>query len=505
MVLPRKTKSTGIRHELNNSTKKSKAIATNSKQKPLHTKRKKLTKRVDLNDPSANTITLRRSRRLTNRKKQLSNIPSESASTSILTSNPTIPTNLNPIKKKYPLRSRLRRASLTSNNQITTVATASRRSRIPKQQDLISSSLSSMGLRNGKIVNLHSTISGPSSQTSEDLTNSTLSLIAFNSVPRQHQPHNSTLSTSDSSTNSYYNNNNNNNDSNVVCQYHYSNITNHPSLDSSKHFPIRLDILLDRPPVSREKQVEYGWNHDDRSMNIFVKHNDPCTFHRHPVAQSTDAVRCKKGFTTGIHVWEIEWNTRQRGTHAVVGVGTIKAPLHCPGYQALVGMNQDSWGWDLGRNKLYHKGVNSVYASTQYPSSSSLSPTTTSTLTDPADALNNNGISYPSKSDDCFVVPDKFYVVLDLEEGTLAYIVDGQYLGVAFNDLKDKGALYPMVSSVWGHCEITMRYINGLEPEPLQLMDTCRRVIRKRLGRTNLHLINHLTLPTSLRNYLVYQ
>ncbi|CAF4815771.1 unnamed protein product, partial [Rotaria magnacalcarata] len=80
--------------------------------------------------------------------------------------------------------------------------------------------------------------------------------------------------------------------------------------------------------------------------------------------------------------------------------------------------------------------------------SSSLSPTTTSTLTDPADALNNNGISYPSKSDDCFVVPDKFYVVLDLEEGTLAYIVDGQYLGVAFNDLKDKGALYPMVSSV---------------------------------------------------------
>ena len=171
-------------------------------------------------------------------------------------------------------------------------------------------------------------------------------------------------------------------------------------------------------------------------------------------------------------------NTRQRGTHAVVGVGTIKAPLHCPGYQALVGMNQESWGWDLGRNKLYHKGVNSVYASTQYPSmttsssnsssssSSSSSPpatTTTSVVTDPADAMNNNGISYPSKSDEGFVVPDKFLVVLDLEEGTLAYIVDGQYLGVAFSDLKDKGTLYPMVSSVWGHCEITMRYINGLE------------------------------------------
>jgi SPRY domain-containing SOCS box protein 1/4 len=158
-------------------------------------------------------------------------------------------------------------------------------------------------------------------------------------------------------------------------------------------------------------------------------------------------------------------NTRQRGTHAVVGVGTIKAPLHCPGYQALVGMNQESWGWDLGRNKLYHKGVNSVYASTQYPlvTTSSSPTTTTSVMTDPTDAMNNNGMSYPSKSDEGFVVPDKFYVVLDLEEGTLAYIVDGQYLGVAFSDLKGKGTLYPMVSSVWGHCEITMHYVNGLE------------------------------------------
>jgi len=167
-------------------------------------------------------------------------------------------------------------------------------------------------------------------------------------------------------------------------------------------------------------------------------------------------------------------------------------------------------GLDLGRNKLYHKGINSVYASTQYSSTTTsssglLSPTTTSTIADPVDALNNNGIAYSTKSDEGFIVPDKFLVVLDMEEGTLSYIVDGQYLGIAFSDLKDKGALYPMVSSVWGHCEITMRYINGLEPEPLQLMDSCRRIIRKRLGRNNLHIINQLPLPTSLRNYLVYQ
>ena len=44
MVLPRKTKSTEIRQELNTRIKKPKTIVANSKQKSLHTKRKKLTK-----------------------------------------------------------------------------------------------------------------------------------------------------------------------------------------------------------------------------------------------------------------------------------------------------------------------------------------------------------------------------------------------------------------------------------------------------------------------------
>jgi hypothetical protein len=239
---------------------------------------------VDLNNPSTNTITLRRSRRLTNKKKQSSDSSSESTSSTIYPSSSN--TTPIPITKTYPLRSRLRRASLTSNQPTTTIIT-NRRSRISKQQDLFSTSLSSMGLRNGKIVNLRSVISGSTSQPAQEITTSTLPLLAFNPLPRHHQTNNSTSSISStsslsySSTNSNNNNNNNNNDFNsTICQYHYSNITNHPSLDPKKYFPVRLDILLDRPPVSREKQIEYGWNHDDRSMNIFVKHNDPCTFHR---------------------------------------------------------------------------------------------------------------------------------------------------------------------------------------------------------------------------------
>ena len=69
----------------------------------------------------------------------------------------------------------------------------------------------------------------------------------------------------------------------------------------------------------RETQVKHAWNSEDRSLNIFVKvsfsifsmvmidqhhschqkphhlgqEDDKLTFHRHPVAQSTDCIRAK--------------------------------------------------------------------------------------------------------------------------------------------------------------------------------------------------------------------
>lgn len=178
-----------------------------------------------------------------------------------------------------------------------------------------------------------------------------------------------------------------------------------------------------------------------------------------------------------MHCWEVCWSTRQRGTHAVVGVATAEAPLHSVGYQSLVGSTDNSWGWDLGRNKLYH------------------------------DSKNQPGVLYPAllKPDETFIVPDKFLVVLDMDEGTLSFVVDGQYLGVAFRGLKGK-KLYPIVSAVWGHCEITMRYIGGLDPEPLPLMDLCRRVIRQKIGKARLEdKVMGLQLPQALQTYLLYR
>ncbi|UYV65150.1 VPS13D [Cordylochernes scorpioides] len=248
------------------------------------------------------------------------------------------------------------------------------------------------------------------------------------------------------------------------------------SLNPDLQRPSKLDILVDMPAVDRETQLWHAWNGDDRSYNLYVKHDDPLTLHRHPVAQSTDGIRGKVGFTRGFHAWEIHWSSRQRGTHAVVGIATTEAPLHCAGYQSLVGSNAESWGWDLGRNRLYH------------------------------DVKHNPGTPYPAllKSDETFVVPDRLIVVLDMDEGTLAYVADGQYLGIAFKGLKGK-KLYPMISAVWGHCEITMKYLGGLDPGPLPLKDICRRVIRQQLGKCRLSQLDDMNLPTALKNYLLYQ
>jgi len=198
--------------------------------------------------------------------------------------------------------------------------------------------------------------------------------------------------------------------------------------------PARLDALLASPPVTDSVRSTNAWNPDDRSLNIFVKDDDRLTFHRHPVAQSTDCIRGRLGHVRGLHAWEIRWAVRQRGTHAVVGVATRDAPLHAAGYQSLVGSTTDSWGWDLVRNRLYH------------------------------DVRNAPGVAYPVVvgGDENFVVPDTFVVILDMDEGTLSFAADGQYLGVAFRGLKGR-KLYPIVSAVWGHCEVTMRYIGGLD------------------------------------------
>ena len=251
-----------------------------------------------------------------------------------------------------------------------------------------------------------------------------------------------------------------------------------PCVIVTQELPVRVEMALDQPPAEKTDQTRHAWNPDDRSLNIFVKENDALSFHRHPVAQSTDCIRGKVGYERGLHVFELHWPTRHRGTHAVVGVALADAPLHSVGYQSLVGNNKQSWGWDLGRNKTYH------------------------------DSQNKAGETYPPflAPDENFVVPDKFLMVLDMDEGTLSYVVDGRWLEVAQRGLRGK-KVFPIVSAVWGHCEITIKYLGGLDSDPLPLVDLCRRAIRKKIGRASIDrgAVDRLQLPRAIRNYLQYK
>ncbi|VDO78160.1 unnamed protein product [Heligmosomoides polygyrus] len=201
--------------------------------------------------------------------------------------------------------------------------------------------------------------------------------------------------------------------------------------------PAKFDyILSSQHLMDRQTQELHAWNPDDRSLNIFVKDDDCFTFHRHPVAQSTDCIRGKMGYSTGFHVWQLEWPQRQRGTHAVVGVATKAAALH-----VLIVCNRLSL---------------------------------------------------------------QFYCILDMDDGYMAFATDQHYLGVAFRNLQGR-TLYPIVSAVWGHCEITMKYLGGIEPSPRPLMDICRRAIRVEMGRHRLHRVDELRLPPPLKRFILYR
>lgn len=110
----------------------------------------------------------------------------------------------------------------------------------------------------------------------------------------------------------------------------------------------------------------------------------------------------------------------------MIGVATRDAPLHAVGYQSLVGNSEQSWGWDLGRLKVFH---NNVQVGEHYPACQ-------------------------------WAVPDTFTMVLDMERGILGYAVQDQWLGWAVTGLKSSTPLYPIASTVWGHCEVSRTAIS---------------------------------------------
>ncbi|VVC86702.1 F-box/SPRY domain-containing protein 1 [Leptidea sinapis] len=169
----------------------------------------------------------------------------------------------------------------------------------------------------------------------------------------------------------------------------------------------------------------HAWSPHDCSRNIYIKSNG-FTLHRNPVAQSTDACRGKIGYSTGRHTWEVIWEG-PLGTIAVIGVSTKEAPLQCQGYVGLLGIDENSWGWNLVDNVLLHNGENRG----EFPH------------------LTN----CPK-----YQVGERLRVILDCDSGTLSFEKKYEFLGVAFRDLPYDTKLYPTVSAVYGNTEVSMIY-----------------------------------------------
>ncbi|CAJ0957403.1 unnamed protein product [Ranitomeya imitator] len=187
------------------------------------------------------------------------------------------------------------------------------------------------------------------------------------------------------------------------------------------HVVLHLQI----PIEEQMRAFQHGFSSNDCSRNVYIKKNG-FTLHRNPIAQSTDGARTKIGFSEGRHAWEVWWEG-PLGTVAVIGIATKRAPMQCQGYVALLGSDDQSWGWNLVDNNLLHNGeVNGSFPQC------------------------NNAPKYQ--------IGERIRVILDMEDKTLAFERGYEFLGVAFRGLP-KASLYPAVSAVYGNTEVTLVYL----------------------------------------------
>ena len=91
-----------------------------------------------------------------------------------------------------------------------------------------------------------------------------------------------------------------------------------------------------------------------------------------------------------------------------------------------------------------------------------------------------------------------------MDSGNLGFVVGNQFLGWSHTNVKSGQMVYPIVSTVWGHCEVKLKYLGGLGGV-IGLQELARGSIRTALGRGRDELgtdVETLRLPTQLKNYL---
>ncbi|XP_026228582.1 SPRY domain-containing SOCS box protein 1 [Anabas testudineus] len=280
----------------------------------------------------------------------------------------------------------------------------------------------------------------------------------------------------------------------------YSRAAHSPPSSSSLFPPLavptssRLTVTLNSSPVTRDSRSHWSPVHCSPHFLLSGCKQEAT---RCPVELSSDGVRAEMGVKSGLHVWEVLWNPKHRGSHAVMGVSREDCPLQASGYNVLVGRDSQSWGWELKTNQLWHCGQSLGL----YPEKRRRRPS------EAAKELIPQSSSYmvtDSKlAEKPLPIPERILLVLDADAGTLGFVVDGSFLGVAFKDLPCGEELFPVVSSVRGGASIRLRYLNGTTRDPPALMALCGLSIRQFLGKRRQNQTDKLPLPTFLQQYLL--
>ncbi|XP_060559300.1 uncharacterized protein LOC132719538 isoform X1 [Ruditapes philippinarum] len=174
--------------------------------------------------------------------------------------------------------------------------------------------------------------------------------------------------------------------------------------------------------------LDVGFTGTSDGINA-INHN--CVHRHRRGAFETDGAKWGAPLAKGKHVFEIYWPSRLRGTSATVGVGSDDAPLFVKPKDSLVGCNSFSWGLDIARKRLLHKG-------------------------EMLGTMPRGG-----------VVPDKFYMYVDCDGGTLGFGTDHAYWGAPINIPRNKFPVYAMIGSVCENAQITMIY-RGSECKTMQ-------------------------------------
>lgn len=135
-----------------------------------------------------------------------------------------------------------------------------------------------------------------------------------------------------------------------------------------------------------------------------------------------------------------------------MGISRQDCPLQASGYNVLVGGDAQSWGWELKTNQLWHGGQSLGL----YPRKRRRC------YSEDVDYKPQSSTSSETKAAETpLPIPERVLLVLDADAGTLGFVVDGSFLGVAFKDLPRGVELFPAISSVRGGATIQLRYLNG--------------------------------------------